>query len=146
MEDLPKIVELENMSFDNPYPESLFHVLLKQYPEGFLVAEVDGMLAGYCVISPLKEKRTMIINSLAVHPRLKRERIGTSLLESAIKLAKRVSPPVERIVLQVATINAAARALYSNFGFVYSFTIKHYYGKNRDGIQMELSLVRETAS
>ncbi|MGI0091060.1 MAG: GNAT family N-acetyltransferase [Nitrososphaerales archaeon] len=141
-EDIPGILEIENASFDDPYPQSLFLAFRRRFPRGFRVAESEGQIVGYCIISPWKNKQTMIITSLAVRPEFKRSKIATNLLKDALLLAK-VSPTAMSILLQVAVDNIAAITLYEKFGFVHSRLIKNYYGKNRDGIQMELVLKRE---
>ncbi|HVB12605.1 MAG TPA: N-acetyltransferase [Nitrososphaerales archaeon] len=136
IDDIPQVLGIENVSFDDPYPESLFISFLQRFPKGFRIAETIDRLVGYSVILPWKDRR-MIITSLAVHPDFKRTKIATTLLEDAVSIARKNG--MTQITLQVAMDNTAAQKLYSKFGFVGTSIIKNYYGKGRDGIEMELN-------
>jgi len=139
IDDIPQVLEIENVSFDDPYPESLFVSFLQRFPKGFRVAEIIHRLVGYSIILPWKGQ-CMIITSLAVHPDFKRSKIATTLLEDALSIA--IKNGTTQITLQVAIDNTAAEKLYSKFGFVGTSIIKNYYGKGKDGIEMELKLDR----
>ncbi len=138
LEDIPRVLAIENVSFDDPYPESLFISFLERFPSGFRVAESNGTLAGYCVILALRDAHTFVITSLAVHPDFKRKKIATHLLEDAVSIARKNGAMC--LTLQVAVDNIAAQNLYSKFGFVKNQIIKNYYRKGLDGIEMELEL------
>lgn len=139
-EDLPQLVEIEKFSFDDPYPSWLFAELLRQYPKGFRIAVLNNEIVGYCIASPDNSNKVATINSLAILPKYRRMKIGSRLMEDAILYVKQNLPQVRKIALQVALDNTIAQSLYRKFGFVNSFTINGYYGKNMDGMQMELSL------
>ncbi|MHB1868787.1 MAG: GNAT family N-acetyltransferase [Nitrososphaerales archaeon] len=139
IEDIPQVLEIENVSFDDPYPESLFVSFLQRFPKGFRIAEIIDRLVGYSIILPWKGQ-CMIVTSLAVHPDFKRSKIATGLLEDAVSIARKNG--MAQIALQVAVANTAAQKLYSKFGFVGTRSIRDYYGKGRDGIEMELRLDR----
>ena len=59
--DLNAVSEIENASFDEPYPLGLFVHLLKIFPQGFRVAILENIIVGYCVISPLKLRRVLVL-------------------------------------------------------------------------------------
>ena len=138
LEDIPRVLAIESVSFDDPYPESLFISFLERFPSGFRVAESNGTLAGYGVILQLRDVHTFVITSLAVHPDFKRAKIATRLLEDSVSIARKNG--AMRIRLQVAVDNIAAQNLYSKFGFVKTHIIKNYYRRGLDGIEMELEL------
>lgn len=138
VQDIPKVLAIENLSFDDPYPESLFLSFLERFPAGFRVAESDGNLSGYSVIIPLQYRNTAVITSLAVHPSFKRNKIASRLLADAVAIARKFRAP--SITLQVAVDNYAAQSLYSKFGFTKTGTIKNYYGMEHDGFEMILPL------
>ena len=137
IEDIPQVLEIENLSFDDPYPESLFISFLQRFPKGFRIAEIIDRLVGYSIVLPWKGQ-CMIITSLAVHHDFKRSKIATGLLKDAISISRKHG--MAQIVLQVAVGNTAAQKLYSKFGFVETRSIRNYYGNGRDGIEMELRL------
>lgn len=131
------------MSFDDPYPYRLFLTLLENLPEGFRVATVEtNQVVGYCVLSPSNVRNTLMISSIAVHPSFRNQGIGTILLEDSIRIIKELNTTMSigKIVLQVAEVNNSARSLYEKFGFRYTRTLRDYYGKGKNGIQMELLL------
>ncbi|MGI0085397.1 MAG: GNAT family N-acetyltransferase, partial [Nitrososphaerales archaeon] len=86
VKDLALIQEIENASFDDPYPLSLFHYFLKRFPRGFRVASLEETLVGYCVV--VLEHRKALIASLAVNPSYRGGRVGKRLLQDAIDLCK----------------------------------------------------------
>ncbi len=140
--DLNAVSEIENASFDEPYPLGLFVHLLKIFPQGFRVAILENIIVGYCVISPLKLRRVLVLSSLATHPDFRNRGVGSSLLGDAIRIAKEVSPvnAIKKLILQVAADNTSAQSLYTKFGFEFRGTIRNYYGRGRNGVQMELEL------
>ncbi len=138
-QDLEKVLEIERISFDDPYPESLFVSFLEKCPSGFRIAESAGILVGYCVILPWKRNDTMVITSLAIAPPFRQSKVATSLLEDAITIARQRNG-VRRLVLQVSMENIAARRLYAKFGFVKTLDLKDYYGEGKNGVEMKLDI------
>jgi [ribosomal protein S18]-alanine N-acetyltransferase len=143
-EDLDRILEIENSSFDDPYPYRLFVAFLANFPEGFRVAMLvdSDIIVGYCILSNSGRRDTMMISSIAVDSKFRKLGIGEKLLADSIKIAGGLSSlnEVGKVVLQVAVENEAAKSLYEKFGFRYTRKIRDYYGRGRDGIQMELKL------
>ena len=137
-DDIPMILEIENLSFDDPFPESLFISYLERFPNGFRVAVCNEKLSGYSILIPQEERSTAIITSLAVHPKFKRQKIATKLLLDAFSIARRIQMP--KITLQVRVDNIAAQNLYSKLGFAKTGIIKDYYRKGLDAIEMRLLL------
>lgn len=137
MEDLASVQEIENASFDDPYPPSLFLSFFKKFPRGFRVLTIDQLLVGYC--STVLERKNALIVSLAVRPVYRRRHLGSKLLQDAIDLSK-TQFNVSGIELQVSVDNNAAISLYSGFGFLVGSKIRNYYGEGRDGFSMRLQL------
>jgi ribosomal-protein-alanine N-acetyltransferase len=140
MGDIKDILKIENLSFDDPYPESLFLSFLSNFPEGFRIAESSGSVVGYCVILPWKGTASMVLTSLAVSPQFRRNKIGTRLVEDAMEIARK-RKGVKKIFLQVSSGNIQAQRLYSRFGFVKTRILDSYYGNGKDGVEMSLELV-----
>jgi ribosomal-protein-alanine N-acetyltransferase len=46
--DLPEVCAIENDTFSDPWREEDFRSSLKEPNNDYLIAEVDGKLAGYC--------------------------------------------------------------------------------------------------
>ena len=130
--DLPAVQRIEEASFDDPYPPSLFLRLLEDYSHGFRVAVAGEELVGYCVL--VNKNNKGVIASLAVRPDFRRRSIGEMLLEDAIRIAREAL--VNSIELQVRVENSSAISLYSKFGFKTEGRIRNYYGRGKDGLLM----------
>jgi len=143
-EDLAPILDIEKKSFDDPYTLDMFVTLLESFPEGFRVYVIRERVVGYCVTYPVKQKRAMVIVSIAVHPDYRDQGVGTSLLKDSISISSKLhrGKVIDKIILQVAEENNAARSLYEKFGFKNQSLIKNYYGRRKNGIEMGLDLDR----
>jgi len=143
-ENLAGILEIEKKSFDDPYTFDLFVDLLGSFPEGFRVSVAQDRIVGYCITYPMKQKRAMVIVSIAVHPAFRDRRIGSGLLKDSISIANKFKDAemIDKLILQVAEDNMAAHALYTKFGFLNRSLLKNYYGRRKNGIEMELNLER----
>ncbi len=136
------VEEIENESFDDPYPHSLFLDLLSAYPDGFRVAtNKEDRIVGYCVLSKSAARPfETLVASIAVHPDYRRLGIASLLLSDAISRTRSLDPMTKRIVLQVRIDNQSAISLYLKMGFVKSSIIKDYYGRGKHAIEMVLFL------
>ena len=101
------------VSSPGPRPDTPF--FYESGPEGVLVAEVDGFVAGYVVARhPTRfesSRHVLHIQGLAVHPEFQRRGIARALLDAVAELG------VRRLTLRVFATNSAARALYESAGF-----------------------------
>jgi [ribosomal protein S18]-alanine N-acetyltransferase len=143
-EDLTPILDIEKKSFDDPYTLDMFATLLESFPDGFRVYVMGDKVVGYCVSYPVNQKRAMVIVSIAVHPDYRNRGIGTSLLKDSISISSKLhsAKAIDKLILQVAEENNAARSLYEKFGFKNRSLIKNYYGRRKHGIEMHLDLDR----
>lgn len=134
-EDLQKVLVIENSSFDQPFSESLFKTFIAKFRPGFRIVESADRLIGYSIIFPHQRSDSMILMSIAIDPDYRRMKTGSALLWDAISLASNFG--AKRMILQVAEDNLAARNLYTKVGFKQTQDLKDYYGKGRDGVEME---------
>jgi ribosomal protein S18 acetylase RimI-like enzyme len=88
-------------------------------PDGMLVAELDGELAGYIKLGrPTRlesNRHVLAIHGLAVDPRHQRRGVAQALIERAIEEA--ATRGAKRLTLRVLAPNTAARSLYESCGF-----------------------------
>lgn len=100
-------------------------------PEAFLVAELDGCVAGYIRLKPptkLPENAHVIqVQGLAVHPEARRQGAAGSLLDTAAKQLR--DRGIRKLTLRVLSTNRAAIRLYERHGFA------------REGTQLEEFLI-----
>ncbi|RLF22755.1 MAG: ribosomal-protein-alanine N-acetyltransferase [Thermoprotei archaeon] len=131
--DLGGVVEVENLSFDRPYPPDLFYMFLLLHGDLFYVASVGGLIVGY-VVATKRCSGVGHILSLAVRPEWRRRRIGSSLMKAVLEKLK--SQGVDQVVLEVAVSNTRAIFFYESLGFQRTSVIKGYYPWGEDAYLM----------
>jgi len=141
-EDLSEIKEIEDGSFDHPYPSSMFKDLL-QNSNGFRVARFGRRIVGYYVMSPSGYERIVIV-SLAVHRDFRRMGIGEKLVMDSIALCKNRFSAARKIELQVSVKNRAAQNLYLKCGFRKIGIIQNYYENGDDATLMSIEVPHDS--
>jgi [ribosomal protein S18]-alanine N-acetyltransferase len=140
--DLPQIVEIERLSFDNPWSrDSFLRELSLPFSSTTVAVTTDGKIeaiVGY-LCRWLVADECHILN-VAVRPEARRTGIGERLMEHAIGEAKRER--ARFVTLEVRRSNVAARSLYRKLSFEERRLRKNYYGSGDDAIVMELRLDR----
>ena len=125
--DLPQVIAIERRSFPTPWSLAMF-VLELSKPSGVCLAAVeqatgksrDGLI-GYLICS--RYDRVWHLMNIAIDPARRRQGLGTQLLKEMLERAG----PEEPYTLEVRTSNAAAIALYEQFGFRAAGTRPRYY-------------------
>lgn len=120
-QDLPVIVNIENQSFDVPWPHFVFRSYLGS--EGFVLYEQDGVVTGYAIIGIFNDMAHL--QSIAVIPRFRRFGIGTELLNWCIKFGKMHGAHL--ITLEVREKNSTMQAFYLKNGFLIKGKVSGYY-------------------
>ena len=144
-QDLPRILEIEKLSFSQPWGLNSFKRELTLPFSRLVVATNRGQdeIAGF-MCRWLVADESHILN-VAVHPASRRFGIGTELMADTIDEAK--AKGVHLVTLEVRRSNLAARNLYRKFGFEERRLRRNYYGAGEDALVMELdpSQKRESA-
>ncbi len=119
--DLPRaLAALHAEAFDVPWSASAFADLLGQ-PGVLLEAEADG----FVLVRVAADEAEIL--TLAVRPDMRRVGLGSRLMRVAADRA--ASAGAERLLLEVAEDNAAARALYARLGFQTAGRRPRYYAR-----------------
>ena len=124
--DLNQVMEIEHCSFPLPWSRGSFEKELRDNSYAcYLVAETEerGKVAGYAGCWVLFDEAH--ITTLAVHPAYRRGGIGRMLLAALLELAD--ARGAQQVFLEVRDSNAAARRLYTEFGFEIKGIRKKYY-------------------
>ena len=132
-DDIDRILEVETLSFKEPYPKGLLYIYLKLTPELFLVIEKNGKVIGY-TIGLLKPSKLGHIVSLAIDPKERRKGYGTLLLKKLLEKFKELG--VCKVRLEVRVSNRPAINLYSKHGFKIAYIIKRFYLNGEDAYVM----------
>jgi len=143
--DQDEIYTIEKACFDegDVFVEQVFHYfLIRPKKEIFMVATTGKKILGFIIVQP-KSLTQYTIVTIDVLPAWQRKGIGKSLMleiEKEIitntgKIKTKTISEV-RIELVVFEKNIAAKNLYEKLGYEKTRTIKNYYSKNRNGIEM----------
>ena len=124
--DLPSVMEIEVVSFPNPWHESTFRGEIQHRPISFPLVVVHGAhnrVIGYIVFWVIGEEAQ--INNIAVHPGFRRLGVGERVLRQVI--AQLRSSGVSMVTLEVRPSNTGAQTLYRKLGFRMIGLRKGYY-------------------
>jgi ribosomal protein S18 acetylase RimI-like enzyme len=101
-----------------------------------LIAEVDAEIAGFILTEQsAKFAHIITLDILETH---RRRNIGSALLRAAEQAAAHQGAP--RMVLETATTNKPAIALWKKHGYREIVTIADYYGPGLDAYEMHKTL------
>ncbi len=129
MDDVDLVLEIDQLSFSQPWPESSYRFeLTTNRASILLVAEIDARLVAYVGCWLLVDEAH--ISTLAVHPDFRRQGIARRLLTTL--LAQAAGAGAELATLEVRISNYAAIDLYESFGFEISGRRPRYYRDNQE--------------
>ena len=118
-----QVAELEKICFSDPWSEKSVASELNNPLSCWLVAEEDGLVAGYVGSQTVIDESDMM--NVAVHPDHRRKGIAEKLVVELVEaLKKRES---HCLTLEVRASNEPAKALYEKLGFVQVGLRKNYY-------------------
>jgi ribosomal-protein-alanine N-acetyltransferase len=132
--DLDRIMEIEVKAFSPPWSrESFLLELTKNLLARYIVAEVDGVVAGYGGIWLIIDEGH--ITNIAVDEKYRGLGIGNQLVEGLIQLC--VDRDIKAMTLEVRKTNEVAKSLYKKYGFKeYGIRPGYYSDNNEDAIIM----------
>lgn len=118
-EDLPRVLEIEALSFPLPWTEGYFAAALKNI---FLVCEEAGV-SGFLVALADASTRKASILKVAVHPESRRRGVGSRLMQAALDRLWELG--MRQVELDVKIIRPEALKFYEKFGFQTIRVIPH---------------------
>ncbi len=145
LDDLPQVLDIDRLSFPIPWPERSYRFELSENPSSTLLVATrheagQTYLAGYIGYWLIVDEAH--ISTLAVHPRFRRQGIGSGLLEAALERA--ALKGADFATLEVRVSNQAAIDLYHRFGFhEVGRRSKYYRDNDEDALLMTLTGLRQ---
>ncbi|MBR5381560.1 MAG: ribosomal protein S18-alanine N-acetyltransferase [Oscillospiraceae bacterium] len=135
-EDIPRIREIAEASFPDPWSEESFRRELDA--DGvFYAAHSEGRLDGYLVLRSMGLEYEVL--DVAVAPEARRTGIGEALIATAVQYAREHG--AEKVWLEVRAGNVPALGLYEKYGFRRVGLRKNYYARPaEDAVLMERKL------
>jgi len=131
-QDLDRCYEIECAAYsgDEAATREKIHRRIERYPEGFIVLEVGGCIAGFInsgaadrvqlsdesfkdLAGHQREGINMVILSVAVHPDYQRRGLASQLMEHFIAMARRWGKCNLYLICQPSLV-----AMYASFGFI----------------------------
>ncbi len=140
LEDISAVLEIDRVSFSNPWPERSYRYELTDNPAAQLfVAKLDDdtivAFLGYWLIAD-----EVHISTFAVHPEFRMHGIGEDLLKRAMSVA--YEKGAHLATLEVRESNDAAISLYEKMGFeVVGSRDGYYRDNNEDAVLMTLEQI-----
>jgi ribosomal protein S18 acetylase RimI-like enzyme len=138
--DNSALVEIEAACFDDPherFDQRKILYLLRSARVSVRVVESDCEILGWAAGFASTDRPTPWgrIYALAVHPRARGMKLGTTLTTNMIEMLRQRG--AKRIFLEVKWGNTSAIRLYEKLGFKSCRHLKDYYGPGLDAQRME---------
>jgi len=131
--DLEAVSELDRLSFSMPWPKESFRSELANPTSLCRVAEANftdktkriiGAMVTWIIVDEAH------ISTLAVHPAFRRRGIARGMMIDTLSICHEQG--VKMVTLEVRAGNAAAQALYLDFGFEIVAVQRGYYSDNHE--------------
>ena len=146
-EDVPAVISINMETLPEHYSDYFYYEILSEFPETFLVAEIDGALIGYVMcrieygfshIKRLGLARKGHVVSIAVKPEHRVKGIGTTLMQASQDAM--VAKGATESYLEVRVTNSEAVALYQRLGYLASSRLEAYYKDGEAALVMAAKL------
>ena len=125
-EDIQAVVEIENLSYPNPWREMTFRGELYNQPVSFpfvMVHKFQEKIIGYVIFWCLKDRAQ--INNIAVHPDFRRMGVAEAVMRKVLDQIKKAGAGL--VTLEVRPSNSAARSMYYKLDFEVLGIKENYY-------------------
>ncbi|MEN8821837.1 MAG: N-acetyltransferase [Abyssibacter sp.] len=139
--DLPALLTLEaGFASDRITPRAMRRLLQRPSAQ---MRVIDGesppnTLAAASILLTRRGSRVARLYSLVVAPSARGQGLGDALVDDAMHLAR--LGDCDRLSLEVAESNTAARRLYARHGFSEAKRLPGYYADGGDGLRLVLAL------
>jgi len=128
MEDLQQVCAIENETFSDPWSEEDFSNSLQEANNAYLLAELDGVIAGYCGYWGIAGEG--YIYNVAVKQEFRRQGLGYQMLKTLID--ESADRGITSFTLEVRASNEPAIRLYESLGFESAGLRKDFYRKPKE--------------
>jgi [ribosomal protein S18]-alanine N-acetyltransferase len=138
-QDLDAIHGIEGRSFDHDrFSRGTLNRLLSAPTTAFLVADIDGEVAGYAAVLFRVGTRVARLYSIAVDPARRGLGVAAALIATAENAAR--ARGSRSVRLEVRASNKAALSLYERAGFTFLERKPGYYRNGEDALRLEKRL------
>lgn len=134
LEDIPRVHEIDILSFSSPWPEKSYHFELTENPSTLaIVAEIspknsESVIIGMSIVWIIINEAH--IATIAIHPDFRGYKYGKSLLAETLRQSIQRGALIA--TLEVRATNLIAQELYRSFGFITMNRRPNYYHDNNE--------------
>ena len=128
VDDIDGVFEVEKNCFEDYWSKDSFKKELSNNLAKYLVAKVDGKVAGYVGIWFVVDEGH--ITNVAVHEDYRGQKIGDQLIKELVQVCK--DNKIVSMTLEVRTSNTVAQNLYRKYGFKMAGIRKEYDSNNKE--------------
>lgn len=148
-EDIPAVVEINVTTLPEHYSDYFYYEILSEFPETFLVAELEGELVAYIMcrieygfshLRRLGLARKGHIVSIAVKDQHRRKGVGSMLVKACQE--EMLSKTATECYLEVRVSNAEAIGLYERLGYKTTGRLESYYKDGEAAYVMAIQISR----
>jgi ribosomal-protein-alanine N-acetyltransferase len=137
---LAQVLEIERRAYPFPWSEGIFRDCLKAGYSGWILANEQGGLGGYALMSMAVDEAHVL--NLCIDTPAQRQGLGRMMLEHMIRLARAANATI--VLLEVRKSNRNAIHLYESHGFQRLGLRKGYYpaeGGREDALVLGFDIV-----
>jgi [ribosomal protein S18]-alanine N-acetyltransferase len=142
LEDIPRVHEIDVLSFTLPWPEHSYQFELTQNPTTLAIVNelvppgASPVIIGMAVVWILVDEAH--IATIAIHPQFRGHGIGKKLLAEVLRQS--IQRGAILATLEVREHNHIAQQMYQKFGFeIVGRRQKYYQDNNEDAVLMTLN-------
>ena len=148
-DDIQSVININAETLPEHYSDYFYYEILAEFPETFLVAELDGSLIGYVMcrieygFSHLKRlglARKGHIVSIAVREQHRGKGVGTMLMQTSQEAM--VAKAATESYLEVRVTNSEAITLYQRLGYKVTSRLEAYYKDGEAALVMAAPLAQ----
>jgi [ribosomal protein S18]-alanine N-acetyltransferase len=148
-DDIQSVININAETLPEHYSDYFYYEILAEFPETFLVAELDGSLIGYVMcrieygFSHLKKlglARKGHIVSIAVREQHRGKGVGTMLMQTSQEAM--VAKAATESYLEVRVTNSEAITLYQRLGYRVTSRLEAYYKDGEAALVMAAPLAQ----
>lgn len=139
IDDLKKVLEIEEQSFPFPWTQDLFFSeLTRNKYARYFVLEKDNEVVGY--LGLWHKGSSFHITNIAITEKFRRKGYGEKLLKFIEKISAIYR--IKKISLEVRRSNGIAQDMYRKYGYKVMRVLRNYYQEEReDALVMEKKFV-----